>query len=96
MLTTIESADPAMDIFAGWRCDRSRCALGGRRHEVTIESNDVDKALEGGWERAESLRSRWLRRVVIDNAALNIQQPLQVRRSPVTIRDVGPEPDQGR
>ena len=64
---------------ARWWCGRSRCALRRHRDEVTIEADDVDKALEA---RVRALRVPPVAPAPTRRhrlAALDIQQPRQVR-----------------
>jgi hypothetical protein len=63
---------------------------------ITIDSDDVDEAVERDSEVAESLGPCRLDGVVVDLAALNIQQPSQVEEPFVAAREIGPKPDQRR
>ena len=83
-------------IASGRLSDRIWGALSGHCQAIAVQPDEVDEGLERRRERAESGRPRWLEHIIVDHAALNVQQPRKVRCSMVTAGELGPDVEQGR
>jgi hypothetical protein len=96
VLGGIERSQPAVNVARRRSRRRLRGVFRGCGHEIAIDSDDVDEAVEGRSEVAEALGLCRLDSVVLDLAALNIQQPSQVKNPVVAAGEIRPKTNQRR
>ena len=89
MLVGIERSEPLVNVAR--RRSQRRRAFRGCIQEIAIDSDDVDEAVERGSEVTESIAPCRLDGIVLDLAALNIQQPSQVKDPVVAAREIRPK-----